>query len=161
MKEGKNTNEIKFNLVFSLFLVFCFVFLVSEEWWEKISFLCLAVFSTVPVTDPFWVEGNWLFALYLHLEKAKWHDWECPGRCAWCSPGVLPVALLSVRLAHSVLSMALCSSLCPTLGVLNWEVMGRKRKTVLLEVGQEIVVLGVAMCNKNTKVGNKIEEFFC
>ncbi|TKC48355.1 hypothetical protein EI555_016311 [Monodon monoceros] len=42
-------------------------------------------------------------------------------------------------------------------GMLDLEVMGRKSKSAVLGLSQKLVVLGVALYNKNTNVGNKIE----
>ena len=49
------------------------------------------------------------------------------------------------------------SPLCPTPGMLDLKVMGRKSQSAVLGVSQKLVVLGVAMYNKNTNVGNKME----
>lgn len=69
-----------------------FCFLMREEWWEKISFLWLAVFSLYHLTYSSWywslLSGKKLIlALHFHWEKGKWHNLECPNRCVWGGAG--------------------------------------------------------------------------
>ena len=158
MNEGKNTNEIKFNLVLSLFLFLFFFFLVSEEWWEKISFLCWAVFSLYHLSYSscswsLFIWKNLIFALYSPLEKGKWHKLKYPNRSRECCIS----SLLYFSLCHVFLVLSRVFCLVSALGMLDLEVMGRKSKSAVLGLSQKLVVLGVAMYNKNTNVGNKIE----
>lgn len=80
-----------FNLVLSLFPFFSFFvfFLVSEEWWEKISFLCQAISSLHHLTCSscscsLFVRKKLIFALCFPLEKGKWHKMEGVNSCREC-----------------------------------------------------------------------------
>lgn len=95
------------------------------------------------------------FCLSFSFGERKVAQLQCPHRSRSRVLSLQPAGFLS-----SVVIFLICSwvfSLGSALGMLDLEVMGRKGKSAVLGLGPKLVVLEVAIYNKNSNVEPKIE----